>query len=160
MNHCGLNYCCLNRCGLNHCVRNCRGMDYGGRDLRGRNRRGRNRRAGKREGDMGRNVVLRQSECGYYHDLGYVTRLMKDYLSVEACIGRLCLTQQITAINTCHSEIAPGSGYSERTEYAGEEIRKDVLDRDGDTNMEGPFKLHYVTSRGRELTFWCVKVEW
>jgi hypothetical protein len=160
MNHCGLNYRCLDCCGLDHCVRNCRGMDYGWRDRRGRNRRVRNHRAGKREGGMWRNVVLRQSECGYYHDLGYVTRLMKDYLSVEAYIGRLCLTQQITAIDTCHSEIAPGSGYSGRIEYAGAEIRRDVPDGGGDINPFGPYKLRYVTLGREKLIYWCVKVEW
>jgi hypothetical protein len=53
----------------------------------------------------------------------------------------------------------PGTGYSERFAYDGQEIPMAVMDGLDDVNMNGPFKLRYITFRRGELTYWVKKVE-
>lgn len=71
----------------------------------------------------------------------------------------LSLSGQITVAGHQYSDGVPGRGYSKRFEYDGEEIPITLRDEQGDVNMEGPFKLRYITFRHGKFICWCVKVE-
>jgi hypothetical protein len=61
--------------------------------------------------------------------------------------------------NRRYSDDVPGIGYSERFEYDDEERLMTVPDGPDDVDMNGPFKLRYITFRRGELTYWAEKVE-
>jgi hypothetical protein len=77
---------------------------------------------------------------------------------VAEYVLHLSLSQQTTATNFRYSDDVPGRGYSERYEYDGQEIPMAVMDG-LDVNMNGPFKLRYITFRRGELTYWGENVE-
>jgi hypothetical protein len=97
-----------------------------------------------------------EANVGTYEP-GYITSLTKDHL-VNEYIGDLHLRQQVITTKYQRSDGVPGRGYPERFEYVGEEIPIPMKEDAENFDMNGPYKLRYVTFRRGELTNWVEKV--